>query len=43
VRVEADGKAIVPADDGRVTLPAGTKRVTIEMASLVNKPDEPRK
>jgi hypothetical protein len=43
VRVEADGKAIVPAQDGRVTVPAGTKRVTIEMTSLVSKPAEPRK
>ncbi|MEX2140671.1 MAG: hypothetical protein WD894_15520, partial [Pirellulales bacterium] len=43
VRVEADGKGIVPAQDGRVTVPAGTKRVTIEMTSLAKKPVEERK
>jgi hypothetical protein len=43
LRVEADGNAVVPAQDGRVDVPAGTKRVTIEMTQLVKKPDDERK
>jgi hypothetical protein len=43
LRVEADGKAVVPGPDGRVVVPAGTKRVAIEMTQLVKKPAEERK
>jgi hypothetical protein len=43
LRIEADGKGIVPAKDGRVIVPAGTKRVSIEMAQLAKKVAEKRK
>jgi hypothetical protein len=43
VRVEADGSAIIPAQDGRVTVPAGTKRVVVEMTQLAQKSSDERK
>jgi hypothetical protein len=43
LRIEADGKGIVPAKDGRVTVPAGTKRVLFEMTQLAKKAAEKRK
>jgi hypothetical protein len=40
VQVEADGKPVAQQKGGRVVVPAGTKRVTIQQASLADKPTE---